>query len=169
MLAPFQLCILWPFVRHTTNALTVCVETLPACLSLLAQIFEKWRVVDTARLSGERLAEFERDREESNRRYNYAFGVVLSHTSALELQEFSKLVGLGDGVSVAGEARTGSGSSSPAEGQFHTNPMAADGEWRRSAGAMEEDGSVVEFEHANPALDESGASAGLSQLEVRAI
>ncbi len=47
--------------------------------------------------------------------------------------------------------------------------MAADGEWRRSVGAIEEDGSVVEFEHANPALNESGASAGLSQLEVRAI
>ena len=133
------------------------------------QIFENWRVVDTAKLSGERLVDFERDREESNRRYNHAFKVVLSHTSADELQEFSKLVGLVDGVSVVAEARTESGSSSPAEGHFHTNPMAADGEWRRSAGAMEEDGSVVEFEHANPALNESGASAGLSQLEVRAI
>ena len=40
-----------------------------------AQIFEKWRVVDTPALTGDRLAEFERDREESNRRYDYAFQV----------------------------------------------------------------------------------------------
>ena len=42
------------------------------------EIFEKWRVVDTPALSGDRLAmraEFERDREESNRRYDYAFQV----------------------------------------------------------------------------------------------
>ena len=48
-------------------------------------------MVDTARLSGKRLAEFERDREESNRRYDHAFNVVLSHTSAIELKEFWRL------------------------------------------------------------------------------
>ena len=48
-------------------------------------------MVDTARLSGERLAEFERDREESNRRYDLAFQVVLSHTSSIELDEFWRL------------------------------------------------------------------------------
>ena len=77
----------------------------------MPQIFEKWRMVDTAKLGGARsrsksnarLAEFERDREESNRRYDHAFKVVLSYTSALELQEFNKLVGLGEGVSVADE------------------------------------------------------------------
>ena len=55
------------------------------------QIFEKWRVADKTELRGERLAEFNRDREESNRRYNNAFEVVLSHTSAVELEEFRKL------------------------------------------------------------------------------
>ena len=45
-------------------------------------------MVDTAKLRGERLAEFEREREESNRRYDQAFAVVLSHTSAVELEEF---------------------------------------------------------------------------------
>jgi hypothetical protein len=55
------------------------------------EIFEKWRIVDIAGLTGDRLAECDRDRNESNRRYNEAFKVVLSHTSALELQEFWKL------------------------------------------------------------------------------
>ena len=58
---------------------------------VLHQIFERWRVVDTAKLRGDRLAEFERDRVESNRRYDHAFAVVLSHTSAMELREFWKL------------------------------------------------------------------------------
>ena len=40
------------------------------------------RVVDTSTLRGERLDEFELDRRESNRRYDRAFQVVLSHTSA---------------------------------------------------------------------------------------
>ena len=150
------------------SALTFVRRCCPPLLP--PQIFENWRVVDTAKLSGERLANFERDREESNRRYDHAFNVVLSHTSALELQEFSKLVGLGQGLAVPGGARTGSGSIA-AEGNFQTNPMATDGEWRRSAGVsiLEKEGSVMEFEHANPALDESGVSAGRSQLEARAI
>ena len=49
-------------------------------------------MVDTAKLTGERLGEFERDQEESNRRYDRAFEVVLSHTSVLELEEFWKLL-----------------------------------------------------------------------------
>ena len=48
-------------------------------------------MVDTAKLTGERLAEFDRDRKESNRRYDHAFQVVLSHTSAVELEEFWRL------------------------------------------------------------------------------
>ena len=44
------------------------------------EIFEKWRIVDTAGLTGERLAEYDRDRTESNRRYDEAFKVVLSHS-----------------------------------------------------------------------------------------
>ena len=51
----------------------------------------QWRVVDTEKLSGERRADFERDRRESNRRYDHAFQVVLSHTSSMELQEFWRL------------------------------------------------------------------------------
>ena len=47
--------------------------------------------MDTSSLVGERLAEFERDRAESNRRYNHAFQVVLSHTSVVELDEFWRL------------------------------------------------------------------------------
>ena len=48
-------------------------------------------MVDTARLSGERLADFELDREESNRRYDHAFEVVRSRTSRVELDEFWRL------------------------------------------------------------------------------
>ena len=71
-------------------------------------------MVDTAKLSGERLAEFERDREESNRRYDHAFEVVLSHTSAVELEEFWRLFA------------TSSGTLDPhdANPAFHSNPMA---------------------------------------------
>ena len=49
-------------------------------------------MVDTSKLVGERLAEFEQDRAESNRRYDHAFSVVLSHTSAIELEEFWRLL-----------------------------------------------------------------------------
>ena len=48
-------------------------------------------MVDTTKLNGNRRAEFERDREESNRRYDHAFRVVLSHTSSYELKEFWRL------------------------------------------------------------------------------
>ena len=50
-------------------------------------------MIDTAGLSGDQLAEFERDRQESNRRYDESFEVVLSHTSAVELEEFWTLFG----------------------------------------------------------------------------
>ena len=40
---------------------------------------------------GERLAEFEQDQSESNRRYDSAFEVVLSHTPAAQLRDFSRL------------------------------------------------------------------------------
>ena len=151
-------------------------------------------MVDTARLSGERLAEFERDRHESNRRYDYAFSVVLSHTSALELQEFSKLVGLGDGVRWLADSGTAAGANrsfslGPAameEGIAHArgvrkkrsyfaeeNPMAGAEGWRSGAVKDERSGSTmadtIEFDHANPALDESGAAAEPSQLGVRAV
>ena len=57
-------------------------------------------MVDTARLSGERLAEFETDKAESNRRYDHAFSVVLSHTSTMELQEFWRLFTIGSRTSM---------------------------------------------------------------------
>ena len=126
-------------------------------------------MVDTARLSGERLAEFERDRHESNRRYDYAFSVVLSHTSALELQEFSKLVGLGDGSHWLTDSGTAAGSQAPAQASgtehFQTNPMAEAEGWRTGAvkdkrSGSASTGSTEFFEHANPAaLDESAAAA----------
>eukprot|EP00935_MAST-01C_sp_MAST-1C-sp1_P002848 g2848.t1 len=93
------------------------------------EIFEKWRVVDTPALSGDRLAEFERDREESNRRYDYAFQVVLSHTSSVELNAFWSIFGgehhqhdhASVGAGTAGAGAVGAGRAP----LFHTNPMTA--------------------------------------------
>ena len=42
-------------------------------------------------MEGKELAEYERDMQESNRRFDQAFRQVLSHTSQLELREFGKL------------------------------------------------------------------------------
>ena len=102
-------------------------------------------MVDTARLSGQRLAEFERDREESNRRYDHAFAVVLSHTSAVELDEFwspfsttsvssevhSNPMGKGWSKCVVGGEDAGIGDifDSPAAPMFgFSNPLALAGE-----------------------------------------
>jgi len=52
------------------------------------EIFEKWRAVDTAKLSPTKQAEFEADKQESNRRYDAAFDEVLAHTSEAELSAF---------------------------------------------------------------------------------
>ena len=57
-------------------------------------------MVDTAKLTGERLEEFETDKAESNRRYDHAFSVVLSHTSTMELQEFWRLFTIGSRTSM---------------------------------------------------------------------
>ena len=54
-----------------------------------------------------------------------AGGLVVAQAREKPMQEFNKLVGLGEGVAVADEE------------QFHTNPMeerGSDGKWRRSAG-----------------------------------
>ena len=96
-------------------------------------------MVDTARLSGERLADFELDREESNRRYDHAFAVVLSHTSAVELDEFWRLFST---TSVASEV--------------HSNPMGKG--WSNSVlggegadiGEMFESPAAPTFEGENP-------------------
>ena len=53
-----------------------------------SEIFEKWRAVDTAKLSPTKQAEFEADKQESNRRYDAAFDEVLAHTSDAELSAF---------------------------------------------------------------------------------
>ena len=63
----------------------------PSPHSSLKKIFEKWRVGDTSKLTGKRLVEFEQDRKESNRRYDEAFNIVLSHTPDIELREFWQL------------------------------------------------------------------------------
>ena len=97
--------------------------------------------------------------------------MVLSHTSALELQEFSKLVGLGDGSHWLTDSGTATGSQALAQAsgteQFQTNPMAEAEGWRtgavkdkRSGSAGTGTGSTEFFEHTNPAaLDESAAAA----------
>ena len=116
---------------------------------------------------------------ESNRRFDQAFRQVLSHTSALELQEFGKLVGLGDRVDWLADSGTAAAQAQEQAGfaaeQFHTNPMGGAEGWRTGAVKDKRSGSsatgTIEFEHANPALDESGAAAaaGQSQLEMRSI
>ena len=53
-------------------------------------------MIDCDNLEGERLAEYERDMQESNRRFDQAFRQVLSHTSQLELREFGKLFTMDD-------------------------------------------------------------------------
>ena len=150
-------------------------------LLLCVQIFEKWRVVACDTLEGEQLAEYERDMQESNRRFDQAFRQVLSHTSALELQEFGKLVGLGDGVDwLAGSGTTAAQAQAQEQAgvateQLHTNPMVGAEGWRTGAVKDKRAGSsatgTIEFEHANPALDESGAAAAAerSQLQVRSV
>ena len=45
-------------------------------------------MVDTAKLSPAKQAEFEADKQESNRRYDAAFDEVLAHTSDAELSAF---------------------------------------------------------------------------------
>ncbi len=67
---------------------------LAALIYLCAEIFEKWRVVDTSTLPPAKHAEFEQDKKESNRRYDAAFGEVLSHTTEPELSAFWKAFGV---------------------------------------------------------------------------
>ena len=154
-----------------------------------AEFAKKWDVdkqtyggYDTEDLHGE----YERDMAESNRRFDQAFRQVLSHTSALELQEFSKLLGLGSGVRWLADPGTTTaahaqeqavGTGGVANEQFYTNPMAGAEGWRTGAVKDKRSGSAatgtIAFEHANPALDESGAAADAepsrSQLEMRSI
>ena len=147
-----------------------------------AQKWEKYGGYDVEDLYGE----YERDMAESNRRFDEAFRQVLSHTSALELQEFGKLLGLGSGVRWLADPGTTTaahaqeqavGTGGVATEQFHTNPMAGAEGWRTGAVKDKRSGSAatgtIAFEHANPALDESGAAADAepsrSQLEMRSI
>ena len=57
-------------------------------------VFEKWRVQDTSQLQGERKAEFEQDKAESNRRYDEAFQDTVAQTSKAELDAFWKAFGV---------------------------------------------------------------------------
>jgi hypothetical protein len=57
------------------------------------QIFEKWRIRDVERLVPEAKLEYERDVQESNRRYDAAFAHVLSYTPDAELSAFWKPFG----------------------------------------------------------------------------
>ena len=153
---------------------------------------QKYGGYDTDDLYGE----YERDMAESNRRFDQAFRQVLSHTSALELQEFGKLVGLGDGVRWLADSGTAAGSGLQAQvqaraqalgagtEQFHTNPMAEAEGWRAGVVKDKRSGNsatgTIEFEHANPALAlehepgvdvdaDTGAESSQSQLEMRSI
>ena len=138
-----------------------------------AEFAKKWDV-DKQTYGGDNTddlhGEYERDMAESNRRFDQAFRQVLSHTSALELQEFGKLVGLGDGVDwLAGSGTTAAQAQAQEQAgvaaeQFHTNPMGNAEGWRTGAVKDKRSGSsatgIIEFEHANPAaLDESAAAA----------
>ena len=115
-------------------------------------------MVNTARLSGERLDQFERDREESNRRYDYAFSVVLSHTSALELQEFSKLVGLG-AVGVGKEVGEGSKPRGLSANLAYPEGMATQSHVAEDSPILNQSmQTVLEFEHSNPALGRAGGN-----------
>jgi hypothetical protein len=60
-------------------------------------------VVKTSALAGGRRAEFERDKVESNRRYDMAFDLVLSHTTPAEQEAFWRPFGVG----VEGDKRSG--------------------------------------------------------------
>jgi hypothetical protein len=75
--------------KSDDSSVTVCPEL--SC----HEIFEKWRVVDTTKLifTPERLAEYQRDKTESNRRYSAAFKTVLTHSSRIEMLEFWALFG----------------------------------------------------------------------------
>eukprot|EP00935_MAST-01C_sp_MAST-1C-sp1_P000111 g111.t1 len=86
----FQVADLKP-AEYGDNGASVCPKLSQH------EIFEKWRVIDCDNLEGEQLAEYERDMQESNRRFDQAFRQVLSHTSQFELQEFGKLFTMDDG------------------------------------------------------------------------
>ena len=123
-------------------------------------------MVDTAKLRGERLAEFERDRVESNRRYTHAFDVVLSHTPAAELLEFWKLFTSSARASMhidLGEGTTSGINADPS--LMHVNPIVMKGsngqeQVAKSKGAQATEGdswSAIttarkgsKFGHANP-------------------
>ena len=51
-------------------------------------IYDKWRVQDVTTLTNDERAEYEADVAESNRRYDKAYGNVLSHTSKEEQRAF---------------------------------------------------------------------------------
>merc|ERR1711865_138166 len=52
------------------------------------EIFELWRVEDTTKLQGNKLAKFNSHKAESNRRYDEAFESVKAHTGDAELRAF---------------------------------------------------------------------------------
>ena len=75
-------------MRNTNHGIRVSLRSSLTCALLCEEIFEKWRVVDTAKVSPEKQEEFEEDKQESNRRYNAAFDQVLLHTTDAELNAF---------------------------------------------------------------------------------
>ena len=107
--------------KHEDPRAAVCAELSNH------EIFEKWRVVDTAALGGEAAAEFEADKAESNRRYDEAFDAVLTHTSEAELEAFWAPFGLAAGT------KGSSNSSSSGDGNviISSNPI-----WQRTASAL---------------------------------
>ena len=172
------------FCSSYARGLTPSSAPLLFVCCLYAQIFEKWRVVATDSLEGEELAEYERDMQESNRRFDQAFRQVLSHTSQLELREFGKLFTM-DGDKTHGawvellnmhtdsfSAEFRPGPSTLQEGiarkkRSHfaeENPIFEQGVgWRTRSVEDKREGTIV-FEHANPVLDESVAATEPSQL-----
>ena len=90
-------------------------------LSISLEIFEKWRVVDMANLSPAKQAEFEADKQESNRRYDAAFEEVLAHTSDAELSAFWSAFGAATFRELHDRIQMATAGASQASAQ--TNPM----------------------------------------------
>ena len=106
------------------------------------ELFEKWRIVDTTKLEGERLTELERDLKESNRRYTQAYQVVLSHTSAIELHAFWKLFPTND-----------DGADAHMDLGFSERPT-QQAKKASGIGSKKEAQSLAEFDMANPMYSE---------------
>ena len=84
----------------------------------VVDIYEKWRVVDTTKLSEERRAQYESDKAESNRRYDGAFVRGLRHTTQAEINAFWEAFGV-----VESSGATDQDEEFVCHADFATNPL----------------------------------------------